>query len=87
MKLSDFEITGVWVDSGTPELMGEITITHTTGMLWWKRVQRVRHIIRRSNLWDVWYIVATGQVLPTKAMQELNVIARMHDLSTSKELK
>jgi hypothetical protein len=71
MILSDFVLIDTIGDSPLDHVyFAEVTVTSTTGMLWWKKIHVVRRNISR-NFGGLWFFLHDGKYTPEFQAEEL----------------
>jgi hypothetical protein len=72
MILSEFElIETIGGDRSIDQVyFAEVTVTSTTGILWWKKIHVVRRSITRS-FGEKWFFMDDGQYTPKLQAEEL----------------
>lgn len=63
MKITDFEMLRIVGRLMDKEYLAEVTVTTTSGHLWWKRTKTERRQICR-RFGEYWYFADTGELLP-----------------------
>jgi hypothetical protein len=72
MILSDFVLTGFsHGGAGGSLCFAEVTVTTTTGALWWKKAHTLRRKIARYRFGVLWFFVDDGT--PTPGFQAENL--------------